>query len=165
MCWTGRIEDKKIASHDVKCRKIIKMDMITGKYVPFYLDHTMVYRMGGTYALTIQPRFSSLGVAVTLSVGNMAIERAFHAYSMKVKIVTNTGVGDGYKAELFDDPVSVIYPSQIDFEPIVVECVIPKGTVYYENDRGEIASESLKIVRTIEPEELCVGTENSCQNK
>jgi hypothetical protein len=40
----------------------------------------------------------------------------------------------------------------VEVRPVIVECIIPKGTVFYENEWGEIVAETLKIIKIIKPD-------------
>lgn len=150
MCWTGYISDKNIATEDIKCRKIINKNDNTGEYVPYYMSNAMTYKIGDTYSMVIIPHKVSLNI--------IKIDEAFHAYSMDVDIKRFTFYGgevNGYILKYFHSSNQHFIPQYfLRTTPVVVECVIPKGTVYYENIHGEIASESLKIVRIIDKEEI-----------
>lgn len=39
------------------------------------------------------------------------------------------------------------YPYIESYDFVIVSCIIPEGTTYYENERGQIVSERIKIIK------------------
>ena len=46
---------------------------------------------------------------------------------------------------------SLYFRAFVDSNERIVKCIIPKGTVYYKNEIGEIISESIIIKKIINP--------------
>ena len=156
MCWEGKKADHKIAIKDVKVIKVVYVK--EGKkdnkcYAPYTGYKYTINKLYKTKPLVITGRFSKSSI----------IERGFHSFSMNVDISFEERhqylyapydlyTICGYK---FYDNIENIYPVTIiegvrekvvgKFKLKLLECIIPEGTEYYENEYGEIVSNKLII--------------------
>ena len=143
MCWEGRITDKKVAEKDITVKKILDSVcpglFIKSRYfAPYYKDFE--YEIGKVYETEITP------VEYEDRKGWCSISEGFHSYSMKLKISKSCQGRDVY----IISPNGRILNFLFGISPMaVMECVIPKSTVYWENDLGEIVSEKLIVKKEL----------------
>ena len=135
MCWSSKTLEKRIATKDIKTFKIgfIKNDRLYSYYKYFLYDFNRLYET------TIHSEL--LGEFYMINQG-------FHSYNPKKCsyfcniTYRHIDVQSKITGELIDryyDNLIFIY------DIIVFKCIIPKGTVYYENEHGEIVSEAIII--------------------
>lgn len=153
MCWVGNIHNKRIAEKDIHCKKII------AKYSNGCLDAW--YRKGHPYAvgetyeekLNIEPRSKDSDA--------IDINNGLHCYDGSVKI-TITKVPEELpylviqklKGCFKRDFYNAHHIDEFNVIPVIVEVVIPKGTVFYENEFGEIVTEAFTLTKVIEPDSI-----------
>jgi hypothetical protein len=137
MCWVGYIKDRKCALEDITVYKILEEtnnlgDDFTGLFSPV---RGMKYEIGKTYTpnLRIKPFYNYVCDECSISIG-------LHCYSEDNKIIVSN-----------DGDITVIGGSRYAAHghtiiPIIVRCIIPKGTIYYINSSGEIVTEKLTLV-------------------
>lgn len=137
MCWVGYMKDRRCALEDVTVYKILEKryshgDHFDGLFSPVL---GMKYEIGKTYTpdFEIIPFYNSGYDTCSISIG-------LHCYSEDNKIIVSN-----------DGDITVIggtrYASHGNtIVPIIVRCIIPKGTIYYINSRGEIVTEKLTLV-------------------
>lgn len=137
MCWIGRMKDRKRALEDITVYKILEEtnnlgDDYTGLFSPV---RGMKYEIGKTYTpnMEIIPFYNSGYHTCSISIG-------LHCYSEDNKIIVSN-----------DGDITVIGGSRYaghgdTIIPIIVRCIIPKGTTYYINSRGEIVTEKLTLI-------------------
>ena len=148
MCWITREKKhsvKKIAEEDLKVFKICRQKL--GKVYPYFFSGTNIsYQEGKTYW-----QFRNPSLYWTSS-GYYGIMKGFHSYSMDLsventleyyynttfitlRISTPTKPLTSYSESISPNGAILCY----------VECTIPKGVAYYENEYGEIVSRKLRI--------------------
>ena len=158
MCWTGYLANKKIAASDIRCKKIIAVTG-DGKFRAWF-KRNHEYALDVPYHATMTPK-SHLTSWESLS-EKVEINEGLHCYDGSVKItkvpeelpylVIQKLKGcfnrDFYHAHHIDEF------HEIDVTPVIVEVVIPKGTVFYENEFGEIVTEAFTLTKVIEPDNI-----------
>lgn len=149
MCWIGDNKHKHIATEDIKCKKVLyKPD--TNLYLsPIY---NVEYKVGETY--TSNP----IKTKLYGSRPHLIILEGIHCYSAKTKaLMTNDTFGKKilmiYSLRFLNGKYK--YSPLLSWGPysVIMECIIPKGTVYYENENGEIVAQKLKVIREFKIEE------------
>ena len=140
MCWEGKVSDRKIATRDIKTKKIV--EFINGSYCA-YFRRNFRYELGKTYTAKIKPYKQEP------SDTHCIIDTGLHSYAWDTKMTRIT-----------DGDIVVVCARECGIRMgrfyflrnhiLVMECTIPKGTVYYENEDGEIVSEKLIINKQIE---------------
>lgn len=155
MCWStekflNRIP--RIALKDIHVKKVMNFNPNTGKFVSFYAEHE--YESGVVNkCVKIKP--------VERITSRFFIECGYHSYSCKCKferIMSDRNyiyaycknnhkkiIGTCWDVETKTTGIGIetYYPI---CKPIcLVDCIIPKGTIYYENEKGEIVSQRIII--------------------
>ena len=137
MCWMCSKAEKKIAEEDIKVFKIGKgyEDIFESLYVDFK------YQLNQLYTSCIDVEFQTHS-------NNFIGSQGFHSYDPSIvhlKISENGiiqwAVYAGKRRLDCDTHIG---------DCVKAECVIPKGSVYYKNDMGEIISNQI-IIKNIEP--------------
>lgn len=158
MCWTTKYAHygkPKFAEQDTKVFKVCLKDVATNSINPYYHYVHMKYEVGKSYDLAgrhIAP-WEGFGRDV------IYIEYGFHSYNSETCSYHHPTLclpqETDCKSKSFivehRDGTEKLYDKPAGYVPVIVECSIPKNTIYYENERGEIVSEHLKI------EKICVG--------
>lgn len=136
MCWTGKITDKHIATAgDMPVYKVL---LINGdKLLSPYRDMPYVENM--LYTQKIRP----------IGEGEIGIEAGLHCYSGSCTVKMKNAYSDKYVIVDTKRCFRVYYESNNGIMA-VFRGIIPKGTVYYENEHGEIVSEGLKILHRLD---------------
>ena len=135
MCWVSSNAVKQIAEEDIKVFKIGESHR--GMFYSMYKDFK--YQLNQLYTSCID--IESNGYRFVGSQG-------FHSYDQSIVYlkIFNNGIPrwevGAIHARLDFDTVTAGY--------VKAECVIPKGSVYYENENGEIISEAI-IVKQLKP--------------
>lgn len=149
MCWST-YENKN------KGERTAKEDMLVYKIVKKYREFGYVsYYMGMEYILDKEYSINNLK-AINCPDGETIINEGYHSYSVQeCNICINHNVIYVYsknKNKLEED----YYEARIlnSDRTAVVVCVIPKGSIYYKNEHGEIVSDHLIIKNEIEKESL-----------
>ena len=173
MCWYGTVHDEKVAKRDLRVMKVLYKSIKISKHIKLPIDlkdyfiapyAATFYEIGKRYEQDIMQitTYDTLGDA-----DKLVIEKGLHSFSKSVKwkirklgniwefIANNISV-DCVRNMLI--PAFKFNQTTIpgDFELKLVECIIPKGTKYYRNNRGDIVSEALIVTGKI-IDELCVG--------
>lgn len=147
MCWVGKVDDKKIATEDIKTRKIV--DKFKGNYYGYYQEW-FEYEIGKEYKTKITPRDGSKY--------GIVIEAGFHSYAWDIEM-KQLCAGDIKVKSLRHLGGQTVYQNNGkyggDHKIAVMECTIPKGTAYWENQVGEIVSEKLILEEEIYVEDDC----------
>ena len=162
MCWYGNITDKKVAKTNIEVQKVL---MMSDKDVDRFLSpyRYEVYTANEEKKHTIEVRDD---IVDEFNEDIIRIDVGLHSYSRECKIENiqrKPLEGDFVmrflivypknhdKSKLFGSIFS--YPDRIIYSlhriPVMVKAIIPKGTTYYENSRGEIVSEKLIITNKI----------------
>ena len=145
MCWHGILKNRKIATEDLKCYKIV----IKFNYEPFFRpyfrcnDSPMIYEVGKTYYGKTCPTKDMEDTDL------ITIHEGIHCYDLSVHIFYR----DKYEVNCLL-PCGIFlklgtFSSRTDCKAVLVECTIPKGTLYYINDKGEIVTEKLIINKVV----------------
>lgn len=146
MCWLGDFEDKKIATEDIKTKKIL--DFFKGEYYGYYQEW-FNYKLGKEYVVEISPRKHSIFDK------KCVIDAGFHSYAWDFEMTLLCGGDIRVKSHVGGETTFTNHGGYGDHKIVVVECTIPKGTVYWENRVGEIVSEKLIIEDEIEIKDDC----------
>ena len=146
MCWTGKISDKRIAKKDMIVHKVL-MKLDNGKSVTYSSPYQhSKYKLGKQYETKIYPHtFGSKPEE-----GLIWISFGLHCYSTDCR---HTRANGGYKEEkpymivinFKKEGELITYRKDYDSYPTLMKAVIPAGTTYYENKKGEIVAEKLII--------------------
>ena len=157
MCWKTKYahySKPKFAEQDTKVFKVCLKDVATNSINPYYHYKCIKYEIGKSYDLVgcITP-FEDFLCNVTY------IEYGFHSYNSETCNCHHPTLCLPYETDIKSksfivehcDGTKKLYDKPVGYVPVIVECSIPKDTIYYENERGEIVSEHLKI------EKICVG--------
>lgn len=149
MCWSTY-------ENNNKRERTAKEDMLVYKIVKKYREFGYVsYYMGMEYILDKEYSINNLK-AINCPYGETIINEGYHSYSVQeCNICINHNVIYVYsknKNKLEED----YYEARIlnSDRTAVVVCVIPKGSIYYKNEHGEIVSDHLIIKNEIEKESL-----------
>lgn len=145
MCWIGNESDIKVAKEDVKVVKLFYANMKTWaaldrKFVRklYSAVYWSEYRAGEEYHAYIDPHVYTDKVVINQGIHSYSYDTVFgRTEKNTLKAYTKAGF-----------PIFSYYPRREcgSTSWVVYTCIIPAGTVYYENKRGEIVSERLKII-------------------
>ena len=145
MCWIGNESDMKVAKEDVKVVKLFYANMKTWaaldrKFIKklYSAVYWSEYRAGEEYHAYIEPHVYADKVVINEGIHSYSYDTIFKQSKKNIlKVYSKMGVSVfSYQPHTARNSTSwVIYT-----------CIIPAGTVYYENKRGEIVSERLKII-------------------
>jgi hypothetical protein len=148
MCWISNTLNMKVAEHDIKTYKILLKN--TG-YAQRWFD--VQYKspfMSETYVMGMM-HMSDIKPIQMKDDSGYIIEKGIHSYSNDVTFKkherypgVNVFMLNGEKMPyLCENDCRRNMSHLIIYEPVVVECTIPKGASYYENEKGEIVSTQL----------------------
>ena len=135
MCWIGTRTQKWIATNDIPCKKVIGYDEKVGVYRP--------------WIMRALPCFYSIGHLYTADFGieqrscehyYLEIHKGIHCYANSLKVYKHHDYSMIVGNNLFTG-------DQRTLRPVLVDCIIPRGATYYENERGEIVTNKLKLVK------------------
>ena len=155
MCWTGKTGDIHIAKEDIEVRKMLLKERKELFNNPSFVSpyQFMKYKIGIGYVTKINPLH-----AFPLSGSSyITIKEGLHCYSPSkcrfVKRENFQGETNIITVYLLCDSKNLAEQARdtVCFQanryryPVLMKCIIPKGTTYYENKRGEIVSEKLII--------------------
>lgn len=146
MCWISIDKNDSvchIANKDIKVFKIMKRVMNDDSYFySYYQNYT--YRQGRRYTDEIE----------LIPWGKcLRIDHGYHSYSSEdchVEIEDNNRSIVVYKTNGIG--LNSLYKN--DFDVCVVKCIIPQGSKYYKNFKGEIVSDSIIIESEILEKDL-----------
>ena len=134
MCWTSKNVEKEIASEDIKVFKIVTNEGIS-------------YFEGFPYTLNKQYKIDKINIREKKNC--FSVQKGFHSYSKDCKILEKRhpyGFKIG-KCCVFYNHLPLC--SYINSKIIKMECIIPKDSEYYLNDRGEYVSNSIIPIKYI----------------
>lgn len=143
MCWEGK-KKKQVADKDILCYKILKRTENSSELMSEYF--TFVYELKKLYKTKICVRNSYFYD------DKIYIYEGFHSYDKSILIKLNN-----YKD---NSTVSVFCGHRLfshvftHSNPILMECIIPKGSIYYKNGYNEIVSNQIIINREIKWEDV-----------
>jgi hypothetical protein len=147
MCWHGKLENRKIATEDLKCYKIVLKFSYEPFFRPYYRCNKspIIYEVGKTYYGVICP------AKVIEDTDLITIHEGIHCYDLSVLICKF--YKDKYEVKyLLPHGVFLnlgTFSSRTYCKAVLMECTIPKGTIYYMNDKGEIVTEKLIINKVV----------------
>lgn len=176
MCWVGKTKKEKerhIAKEDIEVFKIMRLVKFSPEFLASpYQGH--IYTVGKTETAYFDGDAKSMDKDIYIENGKyktkLLISQGLHSYNASkvgLKICKGTRIFNEVfvvvpfeektgGSELGEYPISTKYGRYVK-----ANCIIPKGTTYYENKHGEIVSESLKIVNY----ELINGYEEKYQEE
>ena len=150
MCWITYIEElakARTADKPIKTFKICRKS--DEQVVSFYMGKE--YDVGETYSGKFDP-------SETENIFNNGIKTGFHSYNSENTIVKKRKMFSTFDNEDDDadwDDFSWIEVFGMDRfhldhfmnteDVVLVECTIPEGSTYYENENGEIVSDAIRI--------------------
>ena len=141
MCWSSKgktIEEcKKVAQKDILVRKIMVKETNSYGLYDSYFQHA-TYEVGETY------NESNINNNHQIECRWMAIARGLHSYSPKCILRQPKYTSLLYVESIDGKHTLEIYSMRVGI--VLVDCIIPKGTVYYVNEDGEYVSESIKVI-------------------
>lgn len=147
MCWRTskkKYAKLKIAEDDIPVFKIVNKDVIDGYYKPCIYPDGIFYSGGKLYLLDgkieIKPEFDK-----------WKVNEGFHSYSRNyVHLEHRHGPVPFLDVKTNHGNYITTYTVQECIgsacRRVVMNCVIPKGTVYCENQNGQMVSEALRVV-------------------
>ena len=144
MCWTGYTSHKRIADKDIPCKKVIGYDNNIGVYKAWFIPK-VCYSIGHLYTSELSVKVRAFPDALPPK-GDLEIEitKGLHCYADSLRVARHDSIfrhglaiGNFLIYESYDKPDTIT----------LVDCIIPKGATYYENGRGEIVTDKLKLVK------------------
>lgn len=157
MCWVGKRSDKKVAKTNIGVQKVLMMsDKDVDRFLSPYRYEVYTANEEKKHTIVIRD-----DIVDELKEDLIRIDIGLHSYSKKCKIEKTRR-----KPTPEDPPMNflIVCPNSLFgnthtyFDsithglrrtPVMVKAIIPKGTTYYENKRGEIVSEKLVITNKI----------------
>lgn len=138
MCWsTKKPAVLKMAEKDRSVFKVIKQ--IDERFSSYF--KRFPYEIGKLYETKIGNH--------KVICGHLCIEEGFHSYSNKCKWEPLYQVIDTVYRVVFGNLSLAIFDSSVIYKPVRVSCIIPKGSLYYENEYGEIVSNKIILKEII----------------
>ena len=160
MCWTGNVYDRHIAESPKRVFKVLERknrfwSSFDSNYVLQYHSYHMglVYVPGKEYYRELYASFrmyvSSIRVDITGGLRSYSFDKCCilfgHNSSRDIDLLV---VGDsGIEIDRYLRKTDHHFEAR---DTVVVECTIPAGAVYFENEMGEIISNRLIINKEIE---------------
>lgn len=156
MCWTGYFGDKKIATADKKVFKVVKAYIdVEGNVANLssYYKKCFKWELGERTTTTVRPHAHFAWDRTKLNWSRdtpIEIEYGIHSYDSQMTYIHRTPdncivvkTKNIFAENSEDVDYYPIVPSSLGYRVAKMECIIPKGTTYYENSNGEIVSEVL----------------------
>jgi len=159
MCWYGKRSDKKVAKTNIEVQKVLMMcDKDVDRFLSPYRYEVYTANEEKKHAIVVRDDIvdESKEEPIRIDIG-------LHSYSRKCKmrkpipkaLQTNYLIvypkNYNYQSKLFGNTHT--YSERIIYSlrrmPVMVKAIIPKGTTYYENSKGEIVSDKLIITNKI----------------
>ena len=135
MCWKSQIEPvMKIVDEDLKAIKFFK-DI--NNYTLISTQDFHRYKLN-TKMEDISLRYEKF-LTLEDNKNVYVIEDGYHSYSLKSKFTKN-----GSEINVYDGSEWIVYDGYI-----CAECIIPKGSKYYENSSGKIVSNTIIVNRLL----------------
>lgn len=133
MCWESKTCNIQIAKENIPVFKVV--DNQAGKLYSYYLGFE--YTLGVEYTQKLN---------IIKEKDLYAINVGFHSYSMK-NAVTYEMV---YEGERFIKVNSYPTNSPLDsfwrYSSVIADCIIPKGSRYCLNEKGEYVSDRIALI-------------------
>ena len=133
MCWIGLPENKHIAQEDIKCKKIMLFDKENRNFrSPYMMER---YELFEKYTQSFNPdELNPINGSNQLNI-NIGIHCFNNEAEFTIPSIGNNRIYFGLS----------VFEKRGKYVPSIVECTIPKGTLYYENSNKEIVTEKLII--------------------
>ena len=133
MCWIGLPENKHIAQEDIKCKKIMLFDKENRNFrSPYMMER---YELFEKYTQNFNPdELNPINGSNKLNI-NIGIHCFNNEVEFTIPSIGNNRIYFGLS----------VFEKRGKYVPSIVECTIPKGTLYYENSNKEIVTERLII--------------------
>lgn len=146
MCWRGSKSDLRIADKDIRVFKIVVID---GKEIKPYFNtcSSVLYGKVGLFGYKRNKRVVKTAMPFNLIYINhfsCYCEEALHSYS-EDKTSLRFYQGTDIDFSILDEGGYSIC-GYSNFKTLIMHCVIPIGTRYAMNKRGEIVSDAIKVV-------------------
>lgn len=138
MCWTGNF-NLKTAQKDIRVYKIMMKSRSREDYF-ISIYKRFPYKKGNIYTSEICP-------SVMLN-GKIEVSLAIHSYSEEITRVKKLLLPkEAYGKIVIATKQGIVIDFFYDNRYIVkVSCMIPKGAKYCVNEKGEVISDTLKIL-------------------
>lgn len=149
MCWTTICKPKKIkAEEDIVCYKFLFSNPEKyNKAVPYYRS-LFAYNLDKAQQVRIDINITEL---TFLNDETRAYEchEAFHSYGGECHLQHSMGIAmvtyEGHPVGCYFTNDEYINPFQSTESLYIHKCIIPKGAVYYKNEKGEIISSDIIV--------------------
>lgn len=144
MCWKGAKTQPTVAGNDISVFKIV-YKCVDGVLRSAYQRFT--YNIGTVYK---EPPLKIKSLPIVPSY-HYIVNEGFHSYSPKciIRAFTNT-------VYILTDHGMPLDDLSRNSYMVKANCIIPQGSEYLLNDKGEYVSNSIKIINT---ETICVGNQ------
>ena len=149
MCWMSNKLKPLVSDGNVKIYKVCRNNIIPYLYYGYYYN-SFCYKLQHVYKTQI-----SIAKHIVLDVGVYVGDEGFHSYSQKKckwKLDNTTTIEPSIL--IYNDIFHLHYINDDSTEfifgkVVLLEGYIPQGATYYENDEGEIISDSIILTNTI----------------
>ena len=140
MCWQTRYKTKlKVAEDNIPVTKIVRVssDIIQAYYVPGFIYSKKIFH-------------SKLDLPYLYG-RSWRVQKGFHSYKSSCPIeLCKMFYPEGWKCSLivknFIGICLDVYNPFFSSDLGIMSCIIPKGSKYYENEHGEIVSDTIKPI-------------------
>lgn len=141
MCWVGKLSNFRIATKDIPTVKVVQKPGIGLTHSiteDEYTDYKSLYFPSCVYKIgeTKKSRIKSNFLSYIFNGGFFCIENGLHSVEPRAFIQNQKRY----------TPESML----ASCPTAIVNCIIPKGSIYFKNWAGECVSNKLKIVRGCE---------------
>ena len=135
-----------VADEDIRVYKV--MEQMPGSRTFDSLYYHKSYEVGQVYKTVIKPIYNNIECLY-----RTRIENGFHSYDRSKTEIKDDSISWHINVKNREDiSIDILWYSNslLKYRNIVaVECIIPKGSKYYENDFGEIVSDQIIITDNI----------------
>lgn len=148
MCWITLHKERaipKIADKDVKTFKV-GLRKNNGTVVPYYFKDIETYTDGDKK--TQDP------LKIGFTGKYWTIETGYHSYSKELWYTTRGIVCIFAHCKAGCGKMMSYYPDTPKDTLVLIECTVPEGCTYYENEFGEIVSDTISIDKIVCLEEI-----------
>ena len=153
MCWIGELENKRIAIEDIPIYKIMIKGNRKDCFSSYFWHSDYIKNEIRQSIIIVEDKFEGKEKEIKVNV-------ALHSYSIEHTFIEKAYTGD----PRFDNNYTCIYikdrfnKNTLEFydddKLIVVKGYIPKDSVYYINNRGEVISNKLIMTKICSGKEL-----------
>ena len=133
MCWIGpRIEHR--AAEDIVTFKLLYRDSNTHQLYSFY--RRFEYKLNTLYKCI-------LGISSSYGKNYIRINKGFHSYSERCRIKKSNVF---YYGVLAPDTWMYLESVRYSDDLIFIKTIIPKGSIYYQTEYGEVVSNQIILL-------------------